>query len=206
MATIAVDIGIVNYACCVWDAEDKIVYWGVWDLSGGRDGVKCSLAPVVHELRALHRTHLSDFKFHTILIESQMSDRMRSVEYATDMMLALGNPHATVHHVHASNKLKGSRITTSHTDRKHLAVDLCNEYVREETPYAQSVWASACTKRDDLSDAYLHGRVWLRARKGIMPAHTVAPTATRRRRAPPSNPATGCAAASPVATRTAPGT
>jgi hypothetical protein len=173
------DIGIINLACCIFDTNEIIHYWNIFDISASTSEKRCR-----NMVRQLDKIEM--FKeISTVLIEIQPKFNptarliqqyvrdyflMRSVDFDKDIKVVEYSP------VHKLSCYEGecpdyTHLKSEYRQRKKLSIYHCSQIIIRPEKIQDKKFIeqfNASKKKDDYADSYLQGLSFIRFRKDKM--------------------------------------
>ena len=173
------DIGTINLACCIFDTNEIIHFWKIFDISANTASERCK-----NMTKQLDQVEM--FKeISTVVIENQPSFNpkakkiqgfvetyflIRSVDFMKDIEVI------TYSAIHKLSCYEGecpdySYLKSEYSQRKKLGIFHCSQIiirpdVLQEQKYIDEFNSSK--KKDDYADSYLQGLSFIRFRKDKM--------------------------------------
>jgi hypothetical protein len=189
------DIGIINLACCIFDTNEIIHYWNIFDISASTSEKRCR-----NMVRQLNKVEM--FKeISTVLIEIQPQFNpkarliqqyvrdyflIRSVDFDKDIKVV---EYSAVHKLscYEGECPDYTHLKSEYRQRKKLSIYHCSQIIiRPEKIQDQKFIEqfNASKKKDDYADSYLQGLSFIRFRKDKMEKSFIIGKVTKRKPSP----------------------
>lgn len=189
------DIGTINLACCIFDENEKIHYWNIFDITAPTNNERCKKMVLYFnqvekfkEITDVVIEHQPSFNPKAKVIQGHVTSYflIKSVEYNKDINVI------TYSAQHKLNCYDGpcpdySYLKSEYQQRKKLSIYHCSQIIiRPDFPQEQQYidLFNSSKKKDDLADSFLQGLSYHRYNKEKMEQKFVTGKVTARRPTP----------------------